>query len=62
MSELVKKVYDKKAETYHKDLEKNFFKVYDIITWKYLEPYLPENGDAVVLDAGGGTGRWHIGL
>jgi len=60
MSELVKKVYDEKAETYDEEFEHSFFKVYDVITWKYLEPYLPKNTDAVVLDAGGGTGRWSI--
>jgi ubiquinone/menaquinone biosynthesis C-methylase UbiE len=35
-----------------------YFRVFDAITWKYLEPYLPTNSNALVLDAGGGTGRW----
>jgi len=60
MSDLVEKAYDRRAETYDKLLQNNFFKVYDFITWRYLEPYLPKNRDAVVLDAGGGTGRWSI--
>ncbi len=60
MSELVKKAYDERAETYDKEFENNLFRICDAITWKYLEPYLPKNKDAVVLDAGGGTGRWSI--
>ena len=28
------------------------------MTWKYLEPYVPVDPTALVLDAGGGTGRW----
>lgn len=60
MFELVKREYDKRAETYDDQFEKNFFRIYDAVTWKYLEPYLPTSKDAVVLDAGGGTGRWSI--
>lgn len=37
-----------------------YFKVFDAITWKYIEPYLPVNPEALVLDAGGGTGRWTV--
>jgi len=37
-----------------------YFKVYDAITWKYIEPYVPTEPNALVLDAGGGTGRWAI--
>ena len=37
-----------------------YFKIYDVITWKFIEPYVPMNPDALVLDAGGGTGRWAI--
>lgn len=35
-----------------------YFKVYDAVTWKYIAPYVPTDPDALVLDAGGGTGRW----
>jgi ubiquinone/menaquinone biosynthesis C-methylase UbiE len=35
-----------------------YFRVYDAVTWKYLEPYVPTSPNAVVLDAVGGTGRW----
>jgi len=37
-----------------------YYKIYDAITWKYIEPYVPKDPDALVLDAGGGTGRWAI--
>jgi len=36
----------------------NYKKVYDEITWRLTEPFLPSNG--LVLDAGGGTGRWAV--
>lgn len=60
MVEPVKKAYDERAETYDEVFEKNFYKIYDEVTWRYLEPYLPKKRDAIVLDAGGGTGRWAI--
>lgn len=37
-----------------------YFKVYDAITWRYIDPYVPTNPKALVLDAGGRTGRWAI--
>ena len=37
-----------------------YFKIYDAITWKYIEPYVPIDPNALVLDAGGGTSRWAI--
>jgi ubiquinone/menaquinone biosynthesis C-methylase UbiE len=37
-----------------------YYRIYDAITWKYIEPYVPIDTDALVLDAGGGTGRWTI--
>jgi len=37
-----------------------YYRIYDAITWKYIEPYVPIDPDALVLDAGGGTGRWTI--
>ena len=53
------KYYEKTAEEYDKEYEVPIFKkLYDKITWRYIEPYLPESG--VVLDAGGGTGKWTI--
>lgn len=51
--------YRKTAEEYDKGYETPLFKeLYDKITWRYIEPYLPKEG--LVLDAGGGTGKWAI--
>ena len=33
-------------------------RIYDEITWRFTEPYLPDRG--MVLDAGGGTGGWAV--
>lgn len=52
--------YDEKAESYDEIFEVLYFKVYDAITWKFIEPYIPTDPNALVLDAGGGTGRWAI--
>jgi len=53
----VKAYYDEKPD-YDKTFDMLYFKIYDAITWKYIEPYVPMGPDALVLDAGGGTGRW----
>ncbi|MCL6577929.1 MAG: class I SAM-dependent methyltransferase [Candidatus Bathyarchaeota archaeon] len=58
--EEVKSYYDEKAKNYDETFEILYFKVYDAITWKYIEPYVPTDPNALVLDAGGGTGRWAI--
>ena len=51
--------YDKVAENYDEECKYPFMKeLYDKITWRYIEPFLPEKG--LVLDAGGGTGKWSI--
>lgn len=51
--------FKKAAEEYDKGYEAPFFKeLYDKITWRDIEPYLPKEG--LVLDAGGGTGKWAI--
>jgi len=52
--------YDEKSGSYDQVFSTLYFKVYDAITWKYLEPYVPADPSAVVLDAGGGTARWAI--
>jgi len=52
--------YDKKSSSYDSVFDTLYFKVYDAITWRYLEPYVPSSPEAIVLDAGGGTGRWSI--
>lgn len=51
--------YGRTAEDYDREYDIPYFKLlYDKITWHYIEPYLPEDG--LVLDAGGGTGKWSI--
>ena len=37
-------------------------RVYGYVTWEHLKKYIPENKNALILDAGGGTGRWAIPL
>lgn len=54
--EEVESYYDKKSERYDEIFDMLYFKIYDVITWRYLEPYVPTNPDVLVLDAGGGTG------
>jgi ubiquinone/menaquinone biosynthesis C-methylase UbiE len=58
--EAVEIYYDKKSENYESVRQSLVFRVYDAITWKYLEPYVPTSSDSLVLDAGGGNGRWTI--
>ena len=37
-------------------------RVYGQVTWQHLQHHLPESSGALVLDAGGGTGRWTVPL
>lgn len=58
-SERVIAYYQRDAANYDKQYDVPSFKeIYDKVTWRYVEPYLPQAG--VVLDAGGGTGKWSI--
>ncbi len=51
--------YQRMAAAYDKEYQVPFFEeIYDKMTWHYIEAYLPQTG--VVLDAGGGTGKWSI--
>jgi ubiquinone/menaquinone biosynthesis C-methylase UbiE len=52
--------HNEKSEDYDQVFDTLYFKVFDFITWKYLEPYIPTRPDALVLDAAGGTGRWAV--
>ncbi len=52
--------YDKKSESYESVRQSLAFRIYDAITWKYLEPYVPSCQNSLVLDACGGTGRWAV--
>lgn len=56
----VKKYYDEKASTYDDYSNQLYFRVYDTVTWKLTEPYIPKDSKALVLDAAGGTGKWSI--
>lgn len=56
----VRKTYDTLAESYDNMFSGGKWAVYDAVTWKYIQDYLPEKG--VILDAGGGTGKWSIKL
>lgn len=60
MAAEVKKYYNEKAPTYDAQSELFYFRVYDAVTWRYTEPYVPKNSKAKVLDAAGGTGKWAI--
>ena len=54
---VVKDYYDEKAQTYDDYSKQLYFKVYDAVTWKITEPYVPRDSEARVLDAAGGTGK-----
>jgi len=56
----IEEYYDKRSSSYDSTFGMLYFKLFDVITWKYIEPYVPVDPDALVLDAGGGTGRWAI--
>ena len=56
----IEEYYDKRSSSYDSTFDMLYFKVFDVITWKCIEPYVPVDPDALVLDAGGGTGRWAI--
>jgi ubiquinone/menaquinone biosynthesis C-methylase UbiE len=58
--EEVKSYYDNKAKSYEEPFDTLYFKIFDAITWKYMKAYVPTDTNALVLDAGGGTGRWAI--
>ncbi len=58
--EEIREYHDKKSESYDSVFDALYFKVYDAITWRYIEPYVPTKPNAVVLDAGSGTVRWAI--
>ncbi len=59
-AEVVERYYDTKSQTYDNIFDILYFRVYDAITWKYIEPYVPADPNSLVLDAGGGTGRWTV--
>nr|MDO8113762.1 methyltransferase domain-containing protein [Candidatus Sigynarchaeota archaeon] len=60
------KFYETHAKDYDKDYEEDNWRLYDDLTWFFMAPFLPAmdpNTDApLVLDAGGGTGKWSLKL
>jgi ubiquinone/menaquinone biosynthesis C-methylase UbiE len=59
-SRMVKKYYDEKSQAYDDYSRQLWSKVYDAVTWKITEPYVPTSPQALVFDAAGGTGKWTI--
>jgi ubiquinone/menaquinone biosynthesis C-methylase UbiE len=59
-NEVVKEYYDNKSPTYDDYSLQLWSRVYDVVTWKIAEPYVPRSPHAVVFDAAGGTGKWTI--
>jgi ubiquinone/menaquinone biosynthesis C-methylase UbiE len=58
----VKKYYDQYAPQYDLDYETEQWKLYDDLTWYYIQSFLPYRKDIPILDIGGGTGKWAIKL
>jgi len=56
----IEKHYDEKSAKYDNVRQSLVFRIYDAITWKYLEPLVPTDPNSLVLDAGGGTGVWTV--
>jgi ubiquinone/menaquinone biosynthesis C-methylase UbiE len=50
--------HDAIAESYESDYSSPYWELYDDITRRTMREYLPKRKDAVILDAGGGTGYW----
>lgn len=59
---LVKEFYERTAEDYDKGYETPYWRLYHEITWENIKRFLPKGKNAVILDAGGGTGYWAIRL
>jgi ubiquinone/menaquinone biosynthesis C-methylase UbiE len=62
----VTKFYRDSADRYDDVYEENMWRLYDDLTWYFLQPALPpiiENTDpSRILDIGGGTAKWAIKL
>jgi len=61
-TKLVKEFYEKIAGDYDKQYETPYWKLYHEITWNNIKMFLPKRKNAIILDAGGGTGYWSIKL
>ncbi|NMC07047.1 MAG: class I SAM-dependent methyltransferase [Candidatus Lokiarchaeota archaeon] len=64
------KFYEEHAKDYDHDYEEDNWRLYDDLTWHYMAPFIPAIDPALagtadaplVLDTGGGTGKWSIPL
>ena len=60
--EKIKSLFNEISPYFDSWLETLQGKVYGYVTWEHLKKYLPEDKDSLILDAGGGTGRWSVPL
>ena len=60
--ERVRSLFDKLSPYFDIWVEMLQGRVYGYVTWEHLKRYLPKDKDALILDAGGGTGRWALPL
>ena len=60
--ERIKSLFNEISPYFDSWLETLQGKVYGYVTWEHLKKYLPEDKDSLILDAGGGTGRWSLPL
>jgi len=58
----VEEYYKKIAKEYDKQYETPYWTLYHEITWHNIKKFLPKKKNALILDAGGGTGYWTIKL
>jgi len=56
----IEQYYDARSKTFDDIFDVLYYRIHDLITWKYIDPYIPTDPESLVLDAGGGTGRWSI--
>lgn len=53
--------HDKIAEKYDVKCDNDLYmRLYEDVTWDNIKRFLPKNKNSLILDAGGGTGRWAV--
>jgi len=55
-------VYNSFAGEYEQSLDIPWMRFYEAATWENIKEFLPDKNDTVILDIGGGTGRWSLHL
>jgi len=53
-------VYDLFAKEYDASLDAPSMRLYEAATWENIKQFLPEKEGSLILDIGGGTGRWSL--